>query len=128
MTCGRCFDPSPCQHYDYCGCYRVPYALAAKARCVFESGDNEGKAMTDRELWELAAKAAGMWDHKNDCIDKPWTPLHDDGDALRLAVKLRIDIPWQGLSPGTTDAEEMALIRRAIVHAAAVIGQKRTPA
>lgn len=37
--------------------------------------------MSDRELLELAAKAAdgGLWN-----------PLTDDGDALRLAVKLRL--------------------------------------
>lgn len=59
--------------------------------------------MNDKELLELAAKAAGIvalrWG-----IDKPerqmsgegqfigatWNPLADDGDALRLAVKLRM--------------------------------------
>lgn len=63
--------------------------------------------MTDRELLELAATAAGVavhhWSHV-DCPDCPdavpvltdginteivvWNPLLDDGDALRLAVKL----------------------------------------
>ena len=65
--------------------------------------------MTDRELLELAAKAAGyelVWgdkyklgDDEIDCTDIPyirsgqpdegdvhWNPLTDDGDALRLAV------------------------------------------
>jgi hypothetical protein len=59
--------------------------------------------MTDRELLELAAKAAGIeayWpdnleDWQKDLTDpyvnkKKWNPLTDDGDALRLAVKLRI--------------------------------------
>jgi hypothetical protein len=53
--------------------------------------------MTDRELLELAAKAAGLshpdgvyW-LTND-LGYQWNPLIDDGDALRLAVKLRIDI------------------------------------
>ena len=65
--------------------------------------------MTDRELLELAARAAGIavhhWSHA-DCPDCPdavpvltdginteivvWNPLDDDGDALRLAVKLKI--------------------------------------
>lgn len=47
--------------------------------------------MTDHELLELAAKAAGLdlnlvkgWDG--------WNPLIDDGDALRLAVKLGISV------------------------------------
>lgn len=47
---------------------------------------------TDRELTVLAAKAAGLWDFKEGCIDIPWSPLTDDGDALRLAVKLKIHI------------------------------------
>jgi hypothetical protein len=45
--------------------------------------------MTDRELLELAAKAADLpWEQW--CIngDASWNPLIDDGDALRLAVKL----------------------------------------
>jgi hypothetical protein len=58
--------------------------------------------MTDRELLELAAKAAGIeidhWrDHPmiNICeYDRGeyrmWNPLTDDGDAFRLAVKLGI--------------------------------------
>ena len=64
--------------------------------------------ITDRELLELAAKAAGydvVWNehwqcfqHRNPSPDKfghvrhPWVPLDDDGDALRLAVKLGISI------------------------------------
>ena len=61
--------------------------------------------MTDRELLELAAKAAGIelhWEH-----DRPqrielfrghlpnfedWNPLTDDGDALRLAVRLHMSV------------------------------------
>lgn len=56
--------------------------------------------MTDRELLELAAKAAGieLWkdvagnfytDPKSSVI---WNPLTDDGDALRLAVMLGIQV------------------------------------
>jgi len=63
--------------------------------------------MTDRELLEMAAKAAGItcdgkgpftsvdrYDLYNGLhtVDLPWNPLTDDGDALRLAVKLRIDL------------------------------------
>lgn len=57
--------------------------------------------MTDRELLELAAKAAGIegqyaflhyFDGEEDGICSPgnhrvWNPLTDDGDALRLAMK-----------------------------------------
>ena len=54
--------------------------------------------MTDRELLELAAKAAGI-PLKPDFAERfdyymadklMWNPLTDDGDALRLAVRLNI--------------------------------------
>ena len=67
--------------------------------------------MSDKELLEWAAKAAGMWRGAfeiEDDSDQPvfdpvkgfrlaygrgwWNPLTDDGDALRLAVKLRLSI------------------------------------
>jgi len=96
--------------------------------------------MTDRELLELAAKAAGIeikcvlgetfW--KPDGI--PWNPLTDDADALRLAVKLRITPHIDG---NLTDAESTAgfatephfndpyaATRRAIVRAAAALAAK----
>ena len=55
--------------------------------------------MTDRELLELAAKAAGIelvWRNfsnvpnlfKGLSSDEIWNPLADDGDALRLAATL----------------------------------------
>lgn len=60
--------------------------------------------MDDRELLELAAKAAGIklhvWGTKGAenfaDMDGPrgqrWNPLTDDGDALRLAVKLKLHV------------------------------------
>ena len=109
--------------------------------------------MSDKELLELAAKAAGIdgiwsetWNFKGGMlIDYRggighwyWNPLTDDGDALRLAVKLKIDVCseyWnddesvqaqndngdicveqKGLDP-------YAATRRAIVRAAAQIGR-----
>ena len=66
--------------------------------------------MNDRELLELAAKAAGVnlvskmllafgggeveeyFNQFDDGRIGCWNPLTDDGDALRLAVKLRIGI------------------------------------
>jgi hypothetical protein len=55
--------------------------------------------MTDRELLELAAKAAGeltpSWygnDAYFDGVLSRWNPLDDDGDALRLAVNLGISL------------------------------------
>ena len=57
--------------------------------------------MTDREFLELAAKAVGcsglgMWDEKLGYLwdGEGWSfdPINDDGDALRLAVKLNLII------------------------------------
>ena len=110
--------------------------------------------MNDRELLELAAKAAGVRkseytegvyiDDSND-NGLNWNPLTDDGDALRLAVKLHIgldlynghvesnwcdfvrseerfiqefcDEAFEGI------AAKQAATRRAIVRAAAEIGK-----
>jgi hypothetical protein len=58
--------------------------------------------MTDRELLERAAKAAGidgewkdhggvLWLMRTDFGD-PWNPLTDDGDAMRLMVRLHMEI------------------------------------
>jgi len=70
--------------------------------------------MTDRELLELAAKAAGydvvfVHDNKipmrrdvpNRKGMKVWNPLEDDGDALRLAARVGISISFDEI----TDAE-----------------------
>ena len=66
---------------------------------------------SDRELLELAAKAAGYslcWTHGGDLCwlnrawdvqannDEPWNPFTDDGDALRLAGKLCMTICTDG--------------------------------
>jgi hypothetical protein len=69
--------------------------------------------VSDRELLELAAKAAGIvyrhdnsfWTHEDYCAfwsyddlcncGARWNPLTDDGDALRLAVKLGLHISQQ---------------------------------
>ena len=59
--------------------------------------------MNDRELLELAAKAAGYklerfisavypYPTVYTVNGKPWNPLTDDGAALRLAVKLHISV------------------------------------
>lgn len=94
---------------------------------------------TDRELLELAAKAAGYEYAKHGGyivvfgIPGNWNPLSDDGDALRLAVKLEIDL-WFGCGGLSAhglvmDIEEdygrdtYAATRRAIVRAAAEIGK-----
>ena len=85
---------------------------------------------TDREMLEYAAKAAGYeveMDHKGvfhihegtgPQSWRPWTPLVDDGDALRLAVKLGLDIEIEWY-----DDDPLAATRRAIVRVAAGIGK-----
>jgi hypothetical protein len=104
--------------------------------------------MTDRELLELAAKAAGIeWENvptmgADLLLEKGgvWNPLNDDGDALRLAVKLRLDIGFEKLHLVSvwSDPQDGWIIehcddgmgadisektRRAIVRAAAEIGR-----
>lgn len=115
---------------------------------------------TDRELLELAAKASGF--HYNPtiqgeglwgCFDTdqsqsiyPWNPLEDDGDALRLAVELKIaifppendegDFVVASIEDGVLGddgdtwiqewvkgGDRMTATRRAIVRAAAEIGR-----
>ena len=96
--------------------------------------------MTDRELLELAAKAAGqersvagdLWSNARGTL---WNPLTDDGDALRLAVQLKLEFEWwkNGVAIGRedmppppiecTDTDPYAATRRAIVRAAAEIGK-----
>ncbi|MFU7260283.1 hypothetical protein ACM742_21255 [Pseudomonas aeruginosa] len=118
--------------------------------------------MNDRTLLELAARAAGIkarWFKVNQWRQvggnrmktgqddvfgthhrKPWSPLTDDGDALRLAVKLRFEVQcYPGMAsviyddgspdgaylqqnPEKGQSDEQAT-RRAIVRAAAEIGK-----
>lgn len=103
--------------------------------------------MTDKELLTMAAKAAGIdvvpctngWDES---YPLGWNPLADDGDAMRLAVKLRIDTYFEFdrvmcvgadhlRSPSATEyfydapkpTDQLAATRRAITRAAAEIGR-----
>jgi hypothetical protein len=104
------------------------------------------KQRTDKELLDLAAKAAGlkiikgrdctgMHDSMNIYAANLWNPLTDDGDALRLAVKLNALVDINNgktacvlLGPETDsvqhDSDPYAATRRAIVRAAAEIGAK----
>jgi len=118
----------------------------------------------DRELLELAAKAVGYstnhsWNRSRLELDPPvmglvvhdlegelittgWNPLDHNGDALRLAVDMKIDIfPWiSSAEGGATQARNhqgtrtqerssdnsgciYSATRRAIVRAAAEIGR-----
>ena len=102
--------------------------------------------MSDRELLELAAKAAGYTFEngvlKNLVTDfeyDGWNPLTDDGDALRLAVRLgmRLSTNLHHRFVTVNDEQEFydeskfggvcdpdGVMRRAIVRAAAEIGSK----
>ncbi|HEJ6422180.1 TPA: hypothetical protein SL867_005050 [Pseudomonas aeruginosa] len=97
--------------------------------------------MNDRELLELAARAAGYklsWSYDNHCcwinemrhdFDVTWNPLTDDGDALRLAVSTRLHKRLHEILTGPAyraDAlsyGEQCATRRAITRAAAEIGK-----
>jgi hypothetical protein len=105
--------------------------------------------MTDRELLELAAKAAEIQSRwycgqlvkidSNGLDVGAWNPLDDDGDALRLAVKLGLDVWAHGPrtqvgNPKTGFCLEQehysdpyAATRRAVVRAAAEIGKEIRP-
>ena len=122
--------------------------------------------MTDRELLEAAAKAAGMetrWDQQRGSTHgvirarvpssgdafPVWSPLTDDGDALRLAVALGLSVepyPYYAQPKHSVivkqrrhgdmmresnptecvelhrDSDPNAATRRAIVRAAAALG------
>ena len=99
--------------------------------------------MSDQELLELAAKAAGLdYDHEDGYISygeavMRWNPLVNDGAALRLAVKLGFvinnrhsEVLVEGINEQRTwqahDGNEVAATRRAIVRAAAEIGKAMT--
>jgi hypothetical protein len=91
--------------------------------------DVERNEMTDKELLELAAKAA--WDAMdNQMIESGWNPLTDDGDALRLAVKLNLfntrskGYEWPDAELFARHEDDpYAATRRAITRAAAEIGK-----
>lgn len=89
--------------------------------------------MSDKELLELAAKAAGRE------FNPEWDPLNDNSDALMLAVKCGITVSQASVdSMGCVYAQPPHLksifedigddpyqaTRRAIVRAAAEIGRK----
>lgn len=97
----------------------------------------------------LAAKAAGLdgwsYDYDSDSMESPpidtkhgvtykyWSPLHDDGDALRLAMDLGLVVDCSRASAGEPfkmhhfgrdgAKDQRAATRRAIVRAAAEVGR-----
>lgn len=98
--------------------------------------------MNDKELLELAAKASGyqvhewrggrlyVWDMTKDSDIFPWSPLTDDGDALRLAMTLKLSIKYDEHGYVKVGSESHRLTSkettcRAIVRAAAEIGRMK---
>jgi len=98
--------------------------------------------MSDHDLLVFAAKAAGLpvesqsqyikvreiGDSEDSYLlsgkkyfvyGEEWNPLEDDGDAFRLAVRLRIEVIHDVTSLG----DPFLAYRRAIVRAAAEIGR-----
>lgn len=107
--------------------------------------------MIDKELLPLAAKDIGhqhRWsdsyhhgEMRSEILVLPsegvwfgWDPLTDDGDALRLAVKLGLDLSFEvdnvvfanGTCSEFLRSDYFAATRRAIVRAAAEIGRAMT--
>jgi len=111
--------------------------------------------MTDREMLEMAAKAAGYAVEWHEVVVsrrgrfgliehtkkegfrlnfQRWDPLTDDGDALRLAVRLHMQVsvtkescraetlPCLGVR--VNDSDENLATRRAVVMAAAAVGKE----
>lgn len=120
--------------------------------------------MTDRQLLEDAARAAGKWpqdfqlgddnaplwyDERGFLLARGtgwWNPCDDDSDALRLAVKLSLDVVFyetgginracklafvesaSSWAPSVREenvSDPYAATRRVIVRAAAAIGAQR---
>jgi hypothetical protein len=107
--------------------------------------------MSDRELLQAAAKAAGielqfardpasrklldyMPPRRKDTWEN-WNPLTDDGDALRLACALKLNIAQGDFSVSVDDEADVdeamfvpsddkrcEVVRRVIVQAAAAMG------
>jgi hypothetical protein len=98
--------------------------------------------MSDRELLEAAAKAAGYWAAEFNCPanlpHKNWNPLTNSGDAFELAVKLRLTVncsydevaicgqefTQKEVFIERNGEDPLAATRRAIVRAAAELGKE----
>lgn len=103
----------------------------------FELLENAAKAI-NLSWFDLPAALAGRGLHLDS--GKFWNPLVDDGDALRLATALGIDIEWHeddsvdayqhatanGLcfTASESGADRVANVRRAIVRVAAEVGRR----
>lgn len=102
--------------------------------------------MTDQELLMMAAQAAGIeipkpnawftyderggfewWNMDGTRVEKRFNPLSDDGQALRLAVRLgHLDLQWciaSAWQASINEDDALAHVRREIVTQAAKFGK-----
>lgn len=113
--------------------------LAAKAA---RFGDEFGVTWTESEYPRNSSSHGALWNYRGHMdTAELWNPLTDDGDALRLAVKLRLNISVfdnyvivgyyfddaDGLEHHVVEesinGDHNAAVRGAIVRAAAQIGE-----
>ena len=142
------YSDRPEEGSEFLGAEQNDASLDSAMDAACKQGENHDRyakeaSMTDRELLEMAAKAAGYeidgysdrygaLVSEADGVSMWWSPLTNDEEALRLAVKLGIHITnnqsdAQATALGVTAIELLtndpyAATRRAIVRAAAEIG------
>jgi hypothetical protein len=101
----------------YSAALELVYTYGSLAAAGVQEG--QGAGMEDRELLELAAKAAGMkttlWASATRGGRLGWNPLDDDGDALRLAVRLGIEL-FRGMRDKCVYARLGDVWEEAFVH------------
>lgn len=128
MECGLTFDLTGCE------AVRLKEGLGAVEK-------QKKATMKDNELLEAAANAAGyrvvtVSEFEGLNVDVgggstivKWNPLTNDAAALRLAVKLGLDVKCPGIAMNfrhrfEEQGDPYAATRRAIVRAAAAIANK----
>jgi hypothetical protein len=144
-SCAQAGAHGPKEHPPYTHCMGI--------QPIPSHPHHKGTAMSNREILELAAKAAGVelaWGGPDKdmarCMDtwESWSPLTDDGDAFRLAAACGIAVTpypvyeWpkhsviasrKSLEDSQCEVVErygsdpLSATRRAIVRAAAEVGR-----
>lgn len=97
---------------------------------------NGGTCWTESEYPRNSGKHGALWNYIGHMdTAELWNPLSDDGDALRLAIVLQLDVSFndEGMcvyasdlayEPYMRNSDEFSATRRAIVRAAAAIGEQ----
>ena len=143
------YSDRPEEGSEFLGAEQNDASLDSAMDAACKQGENHDRyakeaSMTDRELLEMAAKAAGYeidgysdrygaLVSEADGVSMWWGPLTNDEEALRLAVKLGIHITNNQSDARATALDAIAIepltndpyaaTRRAIVRAAANIGK-----